>query len=141
MKSFDKKKVQDYCHHISANAIPTAMFGLMPNLHVASHGSNTFRSDGEAYSILSPNSTTMQSTMGSRRSSNNLKAEEPSKHDLYMGFLSKVPILENLTEAERHIVVDAMEPVTYKKGDVLMNNDDCNVLIMNIVIVLVIQIL
>ena len=46
------------------------------------------------------------------------------KHDLYMGFLSKVPILENLTEAERHIVVDAMEPVTYKKGDILMKQGD-----------------
>ena len=41
-----------------------------------------------------------------------------------MGFLSKVPILENLTEAERHIVVDALEPVTYKKGDVLMHQGD-----------------
>ena len=41
-----------------------------------------------------------------------------------MGFLSKVPILENLTEAERHIVVDALEPVTYKKGDILMNQGD-----------------
>ena len=41
-----------------------------------------------------------------------------------MGFLSKVPILENLTEAERHIVVDAMEPVSYKKGDILMKQGD-----------------
>jgi len=124
MKSFNKKKLQDYCHHISANAIPTAMFGLMPNLHVASPAPNTVRSDGEAYSILSPNATTMHSTIWNRGSSINLKAEEPSKHDLYMGFLSKVPILENLTEAERHIVVDAMEPVSYKKGDILMKQGD-----------------
>jgi len=125
-KTFERQKIQDYCHHISANAIPTAMFGLMPNLHVASTAApDKFHSDNKAYTILSQSSTaSVPSTIGSRRTSSSLKAEEPSKHDLYMGFLSKVPILENLTEAERHIVVDAMEPVTYKKGDVLMKQGD-----------------
>ena len=45
-------------------------------------------------------------------------------HDMYMNFLAKVPILENLSVAERHIVADALEPVTFKKGDVIMRQGD-----------------
>jgi len=123
--TFNRQKLQDYCHHISANAFPAAMFGLMPNLHVASHAApNNFHSDDKANFSIPQSSTKVHSTLGGCRTSSSLKAEEPSKHDLYMGFLSKVPILENLTEAERHIVVDALEPVTYKKGDILMNQGD-----------------
>jgi len=123
--TFNRQKLQDYCHHISANAIPAAMFGLMPNLLVASHAApNNFHSDDKANFTITQSSTKVHSTLGGCRTSSSLKAEEPSKHDLYMGFLSKVPILENLTEAERHIVVDALEPVTYKKGDILMNQGD-----------------
>ena len=39
-------------------------------------------------------------------------------------FLSKVPILENLSKAERDIVADALVPVTFKKGDVIMSQGD-----------------
>ena len=45
-------------------------------------------------------------------------------HEMYIEFLRKVPILENLSEAERHIVADALEPVTFKKGDVIMEQGD-----------------
>ena len=43
---------------------------------------------------------------------------------MYKGFLTKVPILDNLTEAERDIVADALEPVTFKKGDIIMKQGD-----------------
>ena len=43
---------------------------------------------------------------------------------MYMNFLSKVKMLENLSEVERGIVADALEPVTFKKGDVIMQQGD-----------------
>ena len=43
---------------------------------------------------------------------------------MYCTFLSKVPILENLSQAEIHVVADALEPVTFKKGDVIMQQGD-----------------
>ena len=45
-------------------------------------------------------------------------------HDKIKSLVSKVPILENLTEAERHIVADALVPVTFKKGDIIMKQGD-----------------
>ena len=43
---------------------------------------------------------------------------------MYKGFLTRVAILDNLTEAERDIVADALEPVTFKKGDIIMKQGD-----------------
>ena len=43
---------------------------------------------------------------------------------MYKGFLAKVPILENLSETERDIVANALEPVTFKKGDIIMKQGD-----------------
>ena len=39
--------MQDYCSIISANAIPIATFGIMPNLHLAQNAPNQYHSETE----------------------------------------------------------------------------------------------
>ena len=43
---------------------------------------------------------------------------------MYCNFLSKIPILENLTHEERYIVADALEPVTFKNGEIIIQQGD-----------------
>ena len=46
------------------------------------------------------------------------------KREMYCSLLSKVPILENLTDEEQHIVADALEQVTFKRGEVIIQQGD-----------------
>ena len=43
---------------------------------------------------------------------------------MYCNFLSKRPILENLTHEEQYIVADALELATFKKGEVIIHQGD-----------------
>jgi cAMP-dependent protein kinase regulator len=43
---------------------------------------------------------------------------------LYESFLERVPILETLTKWERMTVADAIEPVTFKDGEMIIKEGD-----------------
>ncbi|KAI0240224.1 hypothetical protein L0F63_000223, partial [Massospora cicadina] len=46
------------------------------------------------------------------------------KRRMYEGFLEEVPILTNLEPYERHKIADALEPVTFNAGDVVVQQGD-----------------
>lgn len=126
--AFQAQKMQDYCSIISENAIPIATFGIMPNLHLAHNAPNQYHSDTEYYYPKSQATSKIYPATGLLGAFSTLQAEEQKHkeltHDKIKSLVSKVPILENLTEAERHIVADALVPVTFKKGDIIMKQGD-----------------
>jgi len=127
-KSFQARKIQDYCSQIPENAFPIAMFGLIPNLQFAYNAPSQYHSETEMYSSISQTPEILSSTTGLLGSLSTLQAEEKTQteltHDRVKSLLSKVHIFENCTEAEKHIIADALEPVTFKKGDIIMNQGD-----------------
>lgn len=46
------------------------------------------------------------------------------KRELYESFLARVPLLETLLPYERSIIADALEPKTYRDGDVLIRQGE-----------------
>eukprot|EP01135_Chromosphaera_perkinsii_P003451 Nk52_evm20s243 gene=Nk52_evmTU20s243 len=46
------------------------------------------------------------------------------KRKVYEGFVSCVPILQNLTAAERSKIVDALEPITFEDEDAIISQGD-----------------
>lgn len=125
--TFDTKKIQDYYQHISTETIPATVFGLMPNVKLSYNATNQFHSENEDCYPTPRKYALLSSATGLFGSLSALQAEEPQSalnHEMYKGFLTKVPILENLTETERDIVADALEPVTFKKGDIIMKQGD-----------------
>ena len=46
------------------------------------------------------------------------------KRELYENFLKKVPILSSLTEYERATIADALEPVYFDVGDVILKQGE-----------------
>jgi CRP-like cAMP-binding protein len=49
-----------------------------------------------------------------------IMTESIKRRALYQDFLSKVPLLENLLDYERAKVADALEPIIFKDGDVII---------------------
>ncbi len=46
------------------------------------------------------------------------------RRDKYEGFLAKVPVLSNLTHTERMTIADALVPVSYSQGDVILRQNE-----------------
>eukprot|EP01127_Copromyxa_protea_P022670 TRINITY_DN826_c0_g1_i1.p1 TRINITY_DN826_c0_g1~~TRINITY_DN826_c0_g1_i1.p1 ORF type:complete len:606 (+),score=159.16 TRINITY_DN826_c0_g1_i1:419-2236(+) len=53
-----------------------------------------------------------------------LMVEGIRRRELYEGFLQEVPLLSSLLPYERSKVADALEPVTFKAGDVIIKEGD-----------------
>ena len=73
--------MQDYCSIISANAIPIATFGIMPNLHLAHNAPNQYHSETEYYPIAQATSKIYPAT-GLLGAFSTLQAEEQKHKEL-----------------------------------------------------------
>lgn len=125
--TLDTKKIQDYYQHISTETIPPTVFGMIPNIKLSYNATNQFDSEKDNCFLMPRKSALLSSATGHLGSFSVLQAEEVQSeltHDMYKGFLKRVAILDNLTETERDIVANALEPVTFKKGDIIMEQGD-----------------
>lgn len=128
-ESMNSRKIQEYYRQMSSKHIPMPLLGSIAESQSIYNAPEKFHSENIGHDFNLQNTTLQSAPIVIFRSLSALRAEEEADnaeitHEMYIEFLRKVPILENLSEAERHIVADALEPVTFKKGDVIMEQGD-----------------